>query len=274
MRLGHAEVRRVPPGGHRDPALRLEQAVDVVGHGELRPPPPDLRGIEPLEGNPGGGHAVAVAAERDSALARAEVESAGLEHQLLARILLHLRPRPVGVLGQLDVLRRVIGEPDDPRVVLRLAPHVPELELLEPQDLGAGAAGEPVGRGAAPAAQAKDDVLVVTLHRGASSLFRFTCPSSSRGGVRCRISPRRHRETRREHGKRSCCYLLLSPCSLGFLRVSVVNPPGLLSGLRRAEMLADVAPDVQARALPGSTLIEALPRPRARRRRPTRRGRR
>ena len=90
-----------------------------------------------------------------------EVEPAGLEHELLARVLLELGPGAVGVLGELDVAGRVVRQPDDARVVLRLAAHVPQLELLESEHVGARPAREPVGRGAAPAAEAEDDVLVV-----------------------------------------------------------------------------------------------------------------
>ena len=161
VRPRHPHVRRVAPRRHRDAALGLVQAVDVVGHRELRPAAADLRRVEVLVGDAGRVHAAAVVGERDGALARREVEPAGLEHELLAGILLHLGPGAVGVLGQLDVARRVIGEPDDARVVLRLAAHVAQLELLEPQHAGAGPAREPVGRGAAPAAEPEDDVLVV-----------------------------------------------------------------------------------------------------------------
>src|SRR5262249_39088147 len=50
------------------------------------------------------------------------------------------------------------------RVVLRLAAHVPQLELLEAEHVGPGSAGEPVGRGAPPATQTQHDVLVVGAH--------------------------------------------------------------------------------------------------------------
>ena len=49
-------------------------------------------------------------------------------------------------------------------MVLRLAAHVPQLELLQAEHVGAGPAREPVGGGAAEAAEAEDDVLVVVLH--------------------------------------------------------------------------------------------------------------
>ena len=115
--------------------------MDIVADLEHRPAPADLGGVQVLVGHAGRVHALAVVGERNGALARREVEAPGLEHQLLARLPLHLGPGAVGVLGQLDVGRRVIGEPDDARVVLRLAAHVSQLELLDAEHVGAGAPG-------------------------------------------------------------------------------------------------------------------------------------
>ena len=60
-------------------------------------------------------------------------QSPGADHQGLPRLRLDLRPRLVGGAGERGVLRLVLGEADDPRVVLGGPAGVPELELLQPQ---------------------------------------------------------------------------------------------------------------------------------------------
>ena len=161
----HPHMGRVPPGRHGDPALLLEEPVHIIGKTPLGPAPHDLAGVEPLVDDAGRVHAVAVTAQRDRAFPWPHVEPAGLEHHLLARVALQLRPRPERELGQLHVVRRVVGEADDPRVILRLAPHVAQLELLEPEDFGPRPARQPVGRRAAEAAETEDYVLEVEFHK-------------------------------------------------------------------------------------------------------------
>ena len=68
------------------------------------------------------------------------------------------------MLRQLDVVPGVIGEPDDPRMILRFAAYVPQLELLEPEHVPALPSGEPVRRRAAEPAKPEDDVFVILLH--------------------------------------------------------------------------------------------------------------
>jgi hypothetical protein len=58
----------------------------------------------------------------------------------------------------------MVGQPYDPRVILRLPPDVPQLELLQPQHLGPGAPREPVGGSTAKATKAHDEILEVELH--------------------------------------------------------------------------------------------------------------
>jgi hypothetical protein len=70
------------------------------------------------------------------------------------------------MLGHLHVVGGVVGQPDDPRMILRLAAHVPQLELLYPEHLPALAPREPVGRRAPEPAEAENDVLEVQLHDG------------------------------------------------------------------------------------------------------------
>ena len=72
----------------------------------------------------------------------------------------------VGRPGQRRVLGGVVGVPDDPGVILGRAPVVTQLVLLKGQDVPAAAPGQPVGRGAADAADAQDDVLVGAVQPG------------------------------------------------------------------------------------------------------------
>ena len=167
-----SHVRGIGPRGHRDAALRLEEAVNLVADGDLRPAAHNLACVEALARHARRVHAVAVRAERNRTLAGAEVEPAGLEHQLLTRVLLHLRPRAVRVLGQLDVFRRVVGKPDDARVVLGLATDMAELELLETEHAGTGAAGEPVRRGAAESTETKNHIFEIGLQPSFSRTYR------------------------------------------------------------------------------------------------------
>jgi hypothetical protein len=50
----------------------------------------------------------------------------------------------------------VIGEADDPTVILRADTDVPELELLDSEDVGAETPGCPVGGGAADPTKSED----------------------------------------------------------------------------------------------------------------------
>src|SRR5580693_2224659 len=50
-------------------------------------------------------------------------------------------------------------------MILRLATHMPQLELFDPEDLAARATGEPVRRAAPEPAQAKHDVPIVAVRR-------------------------------------------------------------------------------------------------------------
>ena len=199
MLARHAHVGRVAPRRHRDAAVLLEQPVDVVAEAPLRPAAHDLARIQPLVLHARRVHAVAVAAERNGALPRSEVEPAGPQHDLLPGIALQLRPGLVGELGQLDIAGGVVGEPDDPRVVLRLAPDVAQLELLQPEHFRARSPREPVGGRAAEAAEAQDDVFEVGLHgrdRSAAAVGGRTSCHASRLTAVCRppVSPPRTAE--------------------------------------------------------------------------------
>ena len=50
----------------------------------------------------------------------------------------------------------MIGQPDDPAVILRSSPDVTELELLDAEDVAPEATGCPEGGGAADTAQPED----------------------------------------------------------------------------------------------------------------------
>ena len=62
---------------------------------------------------------------------RAEVEPAGGQDELLARLAGQLPPQPLGLAGQPDVERIGIGPPEDPGAAVRAAAPVPGLERLQ-----------------------------------------------------------------------------------------------------------------------------------------------
>ena len=157
-------MRGVGSSCHGDTALFLIEAVDVVRNLERRPPVHDLSSVERLVGHSSRGHAVGVMAEGYGTDSGTEVQSPGPKNQPLASILLHFRPGAVGLLGQLDICRGVVGEPDDSGMILRLSPNVAQLELFQAEHLAAGSPRQPVRRGAAEATQPEDYVLVILLH--------------------------------------------------------------------------------------------------------------
>jgi hypothetical protein len=56
--------------------------------------------------------------------------------------------------------RRMVQQPNDPRMILRLAAIVTQRELLQPQHLAADLARQPICRCAADSAAANHDVFV------------------------------------------------------------------------------------------------------------------
>jgi hypothetical protein len=88
-------------------------------------------------------------------------QTAGLEEHLNAGLALDLVESLVGVGGEGRVLGLVLGQADDPGVVLRGAARVAELELLDPEDRFSQLAREPVERGRAQAAAPDDYYFVV-----------------------------------------------------------------------------------------------------------------
>jgi hypothetical protein len=198
----HTDMRGVAARRRRDAALGLVQAVDIVGQLELWPAAHNLAGVERLERHPAGLHALGVVAQRDGAVARAEVQAAGAQDQRLACVALERGPGLVGVLGQPHIDRRMVRQPDDPRVVLRGAAHMADRELLQAQHIAA-APGQPVGGGAADAAQAQDDVFVVQLCH-----CRFQIADCRLG----RRGPQNHRTRRQETGD-SIAHSSCRPCT-------------------------------------------------------------
>ena len=168
-------VRRVAARRHRDSALRLIDAVDVVRECELRPPFHDLAGVEMLIGHIARGERVHVCLRRNRARTRCEIDASGNEHQGFAILLCYHVPTVVGAFRQLHVARRVIGEPNDPRMILRFAAPVSHLELFDAEDVFSDPAREPVGRRTAESAEPEDDVIVL-----ATSHFVIASPSRSR----------------------------------------------------------------------------------------------
>ena len=101
--------------------------------------------VDPLVRHADGVEARRVRRRHRSRRPREEVDAAGAGDDRLAGLAFDGRPGVVRTGAQLDVPGRVIRAADDPRVVVRRPAHMPELELLEPDDVDTPAR-EPVGR--------------------------------------------------------------------------------------------------------------------------------
>jgi len=145
--------------------LRLEQAVMLVAQLPLRPSAHDLSPVELLVRDALRVHRRGVVAQRDRRVARSDVEAAGDRDDRLAGFLLDLRPGVVRAAGEADVVGPVVGQPDDPAVILRSAVDVAQLELLEPQDPVTQPPAQPVDGAGADPAQADDDRVPFGAHR-------------------------------------------------------------------------------------------------------------
>ena len=128
-----------------DSGVRLVQPVMLVAEPPLRPAPADLGAGEVLERDVLGRHRVHVVVERDRSVARADVEAAGPGHDPGLALRLDLGPCRERPPREPDVVGSVVGQPDDPAVVLAGAVRVAELELLEAEHSVAQPAAQPVG---------------------------------------------------------------------------------------------------------------------------------
>ena len=154
---GQAAVRGVALERVGEAALRLEHRGRALVEPPLRPAAHHLVGVEQLERDVLRRQALGVVGLGDRGVRRPQVQAAGDRHDPLAGLGLDLRPGLVGALGEPDVVGAVVREPDDPAVVGRRAVGMTELELLEPEDAGAGVGRGPVGGAGAERAEADDD---------------------------------------------------------------------------------------------------------------------
>ena len=115
---GKAAMGGVGPRGHRDARSLLIERRHVLAQTPLRPAPHHLGSVELLEGDRGSFHRAPIILEADRGVGRGEIQPTGPEDELLAGVDLDLLPSLVGSLGQLDVGGGVIGQPDDPAVIL------------------------------------------------------------------------------------------------------------------------------------------------------------
>ena len=108
----------------------------------------------------------------------------GLPHSASTR-----RPGLVGLGGQADVVRAVVGEPDDAAVILRRAIGVAEGEPLEPQHPIPEPARQPVGRAGADASEADHDGLeLIARGPGRRAAHRRSRSNDSSQPARARAS--------------------------------------------------------------------------------------
>ena len=146
---GGQALQQLGAAGRRDDApVGLPEATDVGVETEGGPAAHHLGRVQPLVGDAAGLKAGPVGTGRDGRAGREQVEPAGGDHQPLLGLPFQLGPGGVGQAGQAHVAGRVVGAADDPGVVVRRPPVVPELELLQPQHPRPGPGQGPGGRAA------------------------------------------------------------------------------------------------------------------------------
>ena len=119
----------------------------------------------------------------EGGIGRADIQPAGDVQQLFAEIMLQPLPAFVGAPQQGHVEGAFgIGEADDARFAMGGAVGVRDVELLQPEDANA-ALGERIAGGAAHAANAEDDDIVMVFGHGAlRCLATRTILAEGRGG--------------------------------------------------------------------------------------------
>src|SRR5215217_2066385 len=177
------------PGVHKA-GLRLIDRALGAGEAELRPAIHQLLWIQKLvvEAVFFKGRDVAVDVSGADLLRIApfrvlDDQATGLEYHLYARLAFDLVESFVGVRGQGRVLRLVLGQTDDPGVVLRRAALVTQSELLDAEHGSPDLPREPVQCGRPEPAAADDYHLMVVQSDTPSQ------PGPSRQPVRMLVSP-------------------------------------------------------------------------------------
>src|SRR5205085_12621793 len=109
-------------------------------------------------------HRVHVVVERDRGDLRADVEAPRHGDDPGRALRLDLGPALVRAAGETDVLGPVVGQADDPAVVLAGAVAMTERELLEAEHAVTEPAAQPVGGPGADRPEAHDDRVPVVAH--------------------------------------------------------------------------------------------------------------
>lgn len=139
VRLSESPVGGVGASRHRDAGPFLVNALDLIVDPPLRPPAADLHCIYFLELHSGLGHSPPVIVKTDGAFGSAEIEPSGFEDQRLPRVFSESVPSLKRSLRQLHVVAPVIGEANNPAVILRPTASVTKGELFDAQHLGSEA---------------------------------------------------------------------------------------------------------------------------------------
>ena len=189
VRPGEPPVGGIPLERVGQPALSLPEGGDVRFEPPLRPAAHDLRGVQELERDALRGQALDVVRLRDGRIGRPQVEPAGDGDDPLAGCRFDLPPAVVGTPGEPDVVRAMVGEPDDPAVVGRRAIGVVELELLETEHPISERPAQPVGRGRADRPESDDDGIPVAAVGRHVSGAPDPCRSGGRGPRAGRRAP-------------------------------------------------------------------------------------
>ena len=179
--------RRGAAGGRDDRGAFLVERGRALGQRELRVAHGHLVDVEHLERHRPRRHRGGVVVDRDHRPGGEQVEATGHGHERLARLGLQRGPVGVGQEGEVDVLRRVIAVPQDAARVVRGAPLVAELELLEADDRQAAAGCVPGGR--RPEGAEPDHCEVVGLSHGRPPRSRARSGGAASAGCRATRPP-------------------------------------------------------------------------------------
>ncbi len=152
--------RRRARGGHQTTVL-LKETRDAFDTAELRPATNDLEIVDQLESDSRCLEALCVVRKRNQTSGWEEIETADFVYQRFARVTLDFLPGLVGAFCELDVVRPMVRIANDPSVIVRATTLVPELELLDAEDVLAELAREPVERTAADASHPEHDRFVL-----------------------------------------------------------------------------------------------------------------
>lgn len=133
--LCHAEMGGVAFRGGSDAAFALVEGDGIVRQTKLGPAAHGFGSVQYFKRNACCGQTFGVIGDGDFSVGWREVKATSFEDQFFASIGLQGCPGRVGLFSQFDVLRGVVGEADDSRMVLGAAAHVTDFELFQAKNI-------------------------------------------------------------------------------------------------------------------------------------------